>query len=232
MPDDVRDPDPKNAYINTIEHIDAEVGRLLDTVDELKLNEDTYVIYTTDNGPWLSFKHHGGSAGPLREGKGTTFEGGQRVPCLMRGPGIPAGTVCEDLTGTIDVLPTIAAITGKPLPDGKKIDGVDVSGLWMGTAEKSPREEFVHYTSQGDLEGIRQGNWKLLVKKPRRSRNRRNPQTAPKPPQILLFDLSNDVGEQNNVAEENPEIVNGLRARMEELDAEITENARAPWTKG
>ena len=132
VPDEVRDPDPKNAYINTIEHIDAEVGRLLDTLDELKLTDNTYVIYTTDNGPWLVFRHHGGSAGPLREGKGTTFEGGQRVPCLMRGPGIPAGTVCDELTGTIDVLPTLAAITGKPLPTGKRIDGMDVSGLWTG----------------------------------------------------------------------------------------------------
>ena len=114
VPDDVRDPDPKNAYINTIEHIDSEVGRLLKTLDDLKLVDNTYVIYTTDNGPWLQFRHHGGSAGPLREGKGTTFEGGQRVPCVMRGPGIPAGTVCDELTGTIDVLPTIAALTGKP----------------------------------------------------------------------------------------------------------------------
>jgi arylsulfatase A len=231
VPDDVRDPNPKNAYINTIEHIDAEVGRLLDTLDELKLVENTYVIYTTDNGPWLQFKHHGGSAGPLREGKGTTFEGGQRVPCLMRGPGIPAGTVCSELTGTIDVLPTIAAITGKPLPEGKKIDGMDVSGLWMGKTDESPREEFVHYTSRGDLEGIRQGNWELLVKKPRAPR--RKPKPAPaKPPQILLFNLSKDVGEQNNVAESNPEIVKRLRSRMEELDAEITKNARAPWFKG
>ena len=103
VPDDVRDPDPKNAYTNTIEHIDAEVGRLLDVLDELKLAKNTFVIYTTDNGPWLTFKHHGGSAGPLRDGKGTTFEGGQRVPCLIRGPGVPANTVCEELTGTIDV---------------------------------------------------------------------------------------------------------------------------------
>ena len=232
VPDDVRDPNPKNAYINTIEHIDTEVGRLLDVVDELKLVENTYVVYTTDNGPWLTFKHHGGSAGPLRDGKGTTFEGGQRVPCLMRGPGIPAGTVCEELTGTIDVLPTIAALTGKPLPEGKKIDGMDVSGLWLGTAEKSPRSEFIHYTSQGNLEGLRQGNWKLLVKKPRINRNRPRNQRQSRPPQIMLFDLSTDLGEQNNVAAQNPEIVKKLRARMEALDAEITENARAPWTKG
>lgn len=226
VPDDVRDPDPKNAYVNTIEHIDAEVGRLLDVLDEFKLVDNTYVIYTTDNGPWLTFKHHGGSAGPLRDGKGTTFEGGQRVPCLMRGPGIPKGSVCGELTGTIDVLPTIAAITGQPLPQGKRIDGVDVSGLWLGTTEKSPRNEFLHYTSQGVLEGIRVDNWKLLEKKPRRRAN--NPDAEP---QVFLFDLSKDVGEQNNLADSKPEIVDRLHTRMNDLDAEITKNARDPWRK-
>ena len=178
----------------------------------------------------MQFKHHGGSAGPLREGKGTTFEGGQRVPCLIRGPGIPAGTVCDQLTGTIDVLPTIAAITRKALPD-QKIDGMDVSDLWMGKTETSPRTEFVHYTSQGTLEGLRQDNWKLLVKMPRQRRNRRTPQQAANP-QIMLFDLSKDLGEQTNMAEEKPDVVKRLRERMEELDKEITENARAPWMKG
>ena len=231
VPDDVRDPDPKNAYINTVEHIDSEVGRLLNTLDDLKPSDNTYVLYTTDNGPWLQFRHHGGSAGPLREGKGTTFEGGQRVPCLIRGPGIPAGTVCSELTGTIDVLPTIAAITKTALPKDKKIDGLDVSELWMGTTETSPRSEFLHYTSQGNLEGLRQNNWKLLVKKPRVPRNRKRPAgIKPKPPEIMLFDLNTDIGEQNNLADTRPEIVNKLRARMEELDKEITANARAPWT--
>ena len=230
VPDDVRDPNPKHAYINTIEHIDSEVGRLLDTLDQLKLTENTYVIYTTDNGPWLQFKHHGGSAGPLREGKGTTFEGGQRVPCLIRGPGIPAGTVCDQLTGTIDVLPTIAAIIGEALPENK-IDGIDVSDLWMGKTETSPRTEFIHYTSHGKLEGLRQGNWKLLVKSPRQQRNRKQASATPVKPQMMLFDLSKDLGEQTNLAEEQPEVVERLRARMEELDQEITDNAREPWVR-
>ena len=231
VPDDVRDPDPKNAYINTIEHIDTEVGRLLDALDELKLTSKTYVIYTTDNGPWLPFKHHGGSAGPLREGKGTTFEGGQRVPCLIRGPGIPAGTVCSELSGTIDILPTIAALTGKPLPAGKKVDGLDVSSLWMGKTKESPRKEFLHYTSRGDLQGIRQGSWKLLVKnqRGRRNQNRNAPTNSG---QVLLFDLSKDLGEQNNLADQHPDLVKKLRQRMEALDKEITANARAPWTQG
>ena len=175
VPDEVRDPDPLNAYTNTIEHIDSEVGRLLDTLDELELSDNTYVIYTTDNGPWLPFRHHGGSAGPLRDGKGTTFEGGQRVPCLMRGPGIPAGTVCNELAGTIDLLPTIASLTGKSLPRKRVIDGMDITGLLLDTVDKSPRSEFIHYTSRGDLEGIRQGDWKLLVKKARNQRNNNSP---------------------------------------------------------
>ena len=225
VPDEMRDPDPKNAYINTIEHIDAEVGRLLNVLDDLKLAENTYLIYTTDNGPWLPFRHHGGSAGPLREGKGTTFEGGQRVPCVMRGPGIPAGSVCDELTGTIDILPTIAAITGKPLPKRNKIDGMDVSGLWKGATKKTPRKEFLHYTSRGAIEGLRSGDWKLLVKKPRQN------QPKNRSPQIFLFDLGKDVGEQNNLAQANPKVVKTLQARMEALDAEIKKNARMPWFK-
>jgi arylsulfatase A len=224
VPDEIRDPNPKNAYINTIEHIDSEVGRLLKALDDLKLADNTYIIYTTDNGPWLPFRHHGGSAGPLREGKGTTFEGGQRVPCVMRGPGIPGGTVCDELTGTIDILPTIASLTGKALPKGKKIDGMDVSGLWKGTIKKSPRKEFLHYTSRGDIEGLRSGNWKLLVKRARRNNNN-------KPPQLHLFNLAKDVGEKNNLAQAKPEIVKELHDRMKVLDAEITKNARKPWFK-
>ena len=230
VPDEVRDPDPKNAYINTIEHIDTEVGRLLKTLDELELSNNTYVIYTTDNGPWLPFRHHGGSAGPLRDGKGSTFEGGQRVPCVMRGPGIPSGTVCNELTGTIDILPTIASLTGKPLPSNK-IDGLDASGLWKGTAKQSSRKEFLYYTSRGVIEGIRSGNWKLLVKKPRAPRRGYADQSKNRPPQVFLFDLVKDVGEQNNLAKAKQETVKKLRVRMEALDSEITKNARHPWFK-
>ena len=222
VPDEIRDPNPQNAYINTIEHIDSEVGRLLDALDELNLTESTYIIYTTDNGPWLSFRHHGGSAGALRDGKGTTFEGGQRVPCVMRGPGIPADTVCDELMGTIDLLPTFASITGKPLPKGNKIDGIDASSLLTGKG-KSKRNEFIHYTSRGEVEGIRQGRWKLLIKKRRgKGQGRR---------EILLFDLSEDLGETNNLATKNPEMVGKLEQRMLLLDSEIQKNARSPWFK-
>ena len=229
VPDDVRDSDPHRAYVNAIEHVDSEVGRLLDTLDDLHLGENSYVIYTSDNGPWLSFKHHGGSAGPLRGGKGTTFEGGQRVPCLIRGPGIPPGTVCDALTSTIDVLPTLAALTGGRLPPDRKIDGLEVSELWRGEVDVSPREEFLYYSSHGELEGIRQGQWKLLVKQPRPGEQ---PVQEPpnRKPQTQLFDLEADLGEKVNLADGHPGIVARLRERMLELDREITANARPQWS--
>jgi arylsulfatase A len=230
VPDDVRDPDPRRAYITTIEHIDAEVGRLLDTLDDLGLADSTYVIYTSDNGPWLPFKHHGGSAGLLRDGKSTTFEGGQRVPCVIRGPGIRAGTTCDALTGTIDVLPTLAALTGGTLPPDRQIDGLDMSAVWRGEVETSPRDEFLYYTAQGAIEGIRQGSWKLLVKQPRRAR-KTAADAAPSAPQVLLFDLATDLGEQTNRAAEHPDIVARLRERMTELDGEITAHARPQWSR-
>jgi arylsulfatase A len=231
VPEDAYDPDPQNAYTCVIEHIDAEVGRVMDTIRDLGLAENTYVIYTSDNGPWLQFKNHGGSAGPLREGKGTTFEGGQRVPCVMWGPGrVPAGSECGELVGTIDMLPTIAALTSSPLPADRKIDGMDVTALMKGEAAASPREEFLHYTSQGQIEGLRQGDWKLLVKKPRRNRRQQQANARPAPTEVLLFNLKSDVGEQDNLASAHPEIVKKLKARMIELDAEIEANARAPWT--
>ncbi len=226
VPDDVRDPDPKRAYINVIEHIDTQVGRIVDYLRESKLDQNTYLIFTTDNGPWLPFKHHGGSAGPLRDGKGTTFEGGQRVPCIMWAPGrIPANTTCDTLCGTIDLLPTLAALSDSKLPADRKIDGLDISKLLQGSNE-TPRQEFLHYASNGNLEGIRQGDYKLLVKKGRG----RKDQPADKG-QVMLFNLKEDLGEQNNIASEHPDLVAKLTKRMEELDAEITKNQRPTWRK-
>ena len=226
VPEDVRDPNPLNAYTNVIEHIDAEVGRIADLLRELKLSDNTYLIFTTDNGPWLPFKHHGGSAGPLRDGKGSTFEGGQRVPCVMWAPGkIPAGTTCDQLCGTIDLLPTIASLTKTPLPSDKKIDGLDISKL-LTTDDKTPRNEFVYYTSRGDIQGLRQGKHKLLVNEPRNKK--RNPRAKT---EVMLFDLEADLGEKNNLAESKPEVVAKLKARMLELDAQIAKEARQPWFK-
>ncbi len=215
VPEDAYDPDPKNAYKAVIEHIDAEVGRLVETVRKLGLAENTYVVFTSDNGPWLQFKNHGGSALPLRDGKGTTFEGGHRVPCVMWAPGrIPAGTTSDALMSTIDLLPTFAALADSELPDDVKIDGLDLSATVTGDAA-SPREEFLYYAARGALEGIRIGDWKLLLK-----------EDGP-----LLFKLAGDISESKNLAAEHPEKVETMTARMNELDAEIMENARPVWRR-
>jgi arylsulfatase A-like enzyme len=227
VPDDVRDPDPRRAYINTIEHLDTEVGRVFDKLRELALADNTYVIYTSDNGPWLPFQHHGGSAGPLRDGKMSTFEGGQRVPCIVWAPGrVPAGTECNALASTIDLLPTIAAITGTPLPADRAIDGLDISPLFFGTA-KSVRTEFLYYNMGGRIEGIREGDWKLLSKEPAGKAGPATPQT----PDLLLFNLADDLGEKHNVAAEQPEIVQRLRRKMLEQNADIEAEARPVWRK-
>lgn len=230
VPDDVRDPDPKRAYINTIEHLDTEVGRIFDTLRELRLAENTYVIYATDNGPWLPFRHHGGSAGPLRDGKMSTFEGGQRVPCIMWAPGrIPAGTQCDALASTIDVLPTIAAITDTPLPKDRTIDGMDISAL-LADGTNSVRNEFLYYSMAGRIEGIREGDWKLLIRKPGgNAANKASAKSAE--PTVMLFNLATDLGEQTNLASENPELVERLQERMTELNAAIEAEARPAWRK-
>ncbi len=223
VPEDVYDSNPQNAYKCVIEHLDAQVGRIADTVRELGLADNTYIIYTSDNGPWLQFKHHGGNADPLRDGKGTTFEGGQRVPCVIWGPGrIPAGTATDAFASTMDLLPTIAALTNQPLPTDHEIDGYDISETFH--SDQSPREELVYYSAQGNLEGIRSGSWKFLKKQRRAKQDQPDPE-----PEIYLFNLADDLGEQVNLVDRQPSIVAKLNARMLEVDQQITAGARPVW---
>jgi len=230
VPEDSYDPDPKNAYKCVIEHMDDETGRLLDKLRDLGLDKNTYVIFTSDNGPWTYLANHAGSAGPLKGYKGQTHEGGMRVPCVMWAPGrIPAGTECDQLATTLDLLPTIAALADSELPKDLKIDGVDLSLLLKDPSAETPRKEFLYYSKSGDLDGIRQDDWKLLIRK-------KNPQKGePKidPPQYInfLYDLSKDIGEEKNLAEEHPELVIVMRQKMESLDAEVEANARVVWQK-
>ena len=146
VPDEIRDPNPLNAYTCVIEHIDAEVGRIIQTIKDLKLEEKTIVIYTTDNGPWLHLNTMEDPRVLCGKAK-TTFEDWSRVPCVMWGPSrIPAGTVCDELISTIDLLPSLASISPRGLPKGQKIDGLDASGLIFGNGP-TPRK-FLHYTSR------------------------------------------------------------------------------------
>ena len=215
----------KGIYGDVIEEIDWSVGQINKALKDLDLEDNTLVIFTCDNGPWLIFGEHGGAARPLREGKFTTFEGGQRVPCIMKWPNMIAkASVTSEMASTIDLLPTIAAITGSDLPQNK-IDGLDISGLLSGTETTSPRDEFFFYKGW-QLEAIRSENWKLhlphgythVIKSD--SGNVYGMENIKSEIELSLFDLSKDVGETKNVAEQYPEIVKSL---LQKIEAKIGE---------
>jgi arylsulfatase A-like enzyme len=207
-------------YGDVISEIDWSVGQVLDALKRCGVDDNTLVIFTSDNGPWLSYGNHAGSAGPLREGKGTTWEGGVRVPCIARWPGkILGGTVCQEPAMTIDFLPTVAALIGARLPK-LKIDGRNIWPLLAGTpGAKSPHEALYFYYHANHLEAMRSGKWKLVFPHTYRSLTGKpgadglpNGYTHPKSG-LELYDLSTDVGEQHNVIEDHPEVV----ARLQRL---------------
>ena len=208
-------------YGDVVEEFDYETGRLLDTLDELGLAKDTLVIYTTDNGPWNqpaytnSKKGHPkdsifwGQSGPLRNGKGSCYEGGCRVPCIVRWPGkVPAGKVSDAIFATIDFMPTFANLAGYKVPDDRLIDGVDQTDLLLGKSEKGARDSFFY------VNAMRKGKWKYL--KARHcmygySRDRERAEVEE------LYDLEADLGETTNLAEKHPEKVAELKALLEEV---------------
>ncbi len=206
-------------YSDTVEELDYHTGRLLDALEALGLRENTLVIFTTDNGPWnnmqerLRKRHNGavawGSSGPLREGKGSTYEGGMRVPCIARWPGhVPAGRTSDAIVCTLDFLPTFATLAGYPVPADRIIDGVDQADLLLGQSEKGARDDFFYFC-RNELHGVRKGKWKLML--PDRKvfygyvddKGSKN---------VELYDLEADVGETTNVAEAHPEVVKELLA--------------------
>jgi arylsulfatase A-like enzyme len=150
-------------YGDVMMEVDWSVGEVLKALERNGIEKNTLVIFTSDNGPWLNFGNHAGTTGGLREGKGTSWEGGQRVPCIMRWPGIiPAGEICNKLACAIDILPTLAAITGAPLPE-KKIDGVNILPLLLGDKTASPRRELYYYYQKNSLEAVQRDYWKLIL---------------------------------------------------------------------
>jgi len=203
--------DVKRAYTTTIEQIDFSVGRIFTALKEAEVDNNTLVVFTSDNGPWLSMKHHAGCALPLRDGKFTTYEGGMREPCIMRWPGrIPAGKVCHEMCATIDLLPTFARLAGAKVPDDRVIDGKDIWPLMLGTpGAKTPHEAFFYYRGT-NLDAVRSGRWKLRrVKKI-----------------TELYDLEADIGERNNLAHKHPAIVKRLSSLMKEFDKQLKTDAR------
>ncbi|MHC4740804.1 MAG: sulfatase family protein [Planctomycetota bacterium] len=204
-------------YDDVIEELDYHTGRLLDAIDELGLRENTFVIFTTDNGAWnnmqenLRKKHKGavawGSSGPLREGKGSTWEGGVRVPCIVRRPGyVPAGRVSDAIFSTVDFMPTFANLAGYELPKDRIIDGVDQTDLLSGKSPQGARNHH-YYFCRNELHGVRKGRWKLLLA------NRKNYYGYVKDrgsSEMELYDLKSDIGEKRNVAGQHPEVVEEL----------------------
>jgi len=219
-------------YGDVIMEIDWSVGEVMKALKKHKLEKETLVIFTSDNGPWLSYGNHAGSAGPLREGKGTCWEGGVREPCIMRWPGkIPGGTTSDAMFMTIDLLPTIARLVDAPLP-GQPIDGLDVWPLIAGQkGAKNPHAAYFFYYNQNELHAVTSGDgrWKLLLPQTYRTlaggpvatngipaKYEMRKITAPE-----LYDLTNDIGEKTNVAEQHPEIVKRLLTSAEQARGDL-----------
>ncbi len=222
-------------YGDVMMEIDWSVGQIFDALKSNGLEDNTLVIFTSDNGPWINYGNHAGSTGGLREGKGTTYEGGQRVPCLMYWKGVIApGTVNNQLISGIDILPTVAAIAGAPLPE-HKIDGLNLLPLLKRETTDSPRKSFYYYYRRNNLEAVQDGQWKLVFPHKGRSYEGFEPGIDGMPGKVNgqaevapgLYNLRRDPGERYNVMDYNPEIV----ARLEKLANEAREDLGDNLTK-
>jgi arylsulfatase A len=219
-------------YGDVMMEIDWSAGEILSALKEAGVDERTLVIFTSDNGPWLSYGDHGGLAGPLREGKGTTWEGGMREPCIMRWPGkIPAGAVCGEMATAMDILPTFARLSGARMPR-RKIDGEDIWALMSGRVEKKPHKAFYYYR-YWELQAVRSGRWKLHVPHQYRTLAGRSGGTGGKGANyeqveigVALYDLEDDVGERHDVAAEHPKVVKRLMRLVEKMRSELGDSAK------
>jgi arylsulfatase A len=228
--DKFRGQSQRGLYGDVIEEIDWSVGQVLEALKRGRLDDRTLVIFTSDNGPWLSYGEHAGSANGLREGKGTCFEGGTRVPCLMRWPGkIPAGTICDEPLMTIDLFPTIARLTGAPLPT-RKIDGRDAWPLIAGEpGARCPQEAYFFYFQDNQLQAVLSGSWKLMLPHDYRTLGEQPKAQGGIPVKYRsaridapqLFDLSRDQAEANDVAAAHPDVLGRLLGLVEQMRGEL-----------
>ncbi|MBI1372213.1 MAG: sulfatase-like hydrolase/transferase [Phycisphaera sp.] len=211
-----RDKSIRGLFGDVVEELDWSVGQVLDTLRELKIEKKTLVMFCSDNGPWLVFGTHGGSAGPLRAGKGTCWEGGQREPTIFWWPGtIEAGSEVTGMGCTTDMMATIAALTGTQMPNDRKMDSLDLSPTLLGKAP-SPRHQ-MYYWTRGDLHAVRDGAWKLHIKV-RDPMNYGRVEVLKKPE---LYNVEVDISEKFDVADKNPEIVQRLLKMIEDHKADI-----------
>ena len=192
----------RGLFGDVIEELDWSVGQLLQTLKDEGIAENTLVIFTSDNGPWLSKKEAAGTAAPFRDGKFTDYEGGCRVPTIAWQPGsVPAGVVCDVQTSTLDMLPTIAAMAGATVPQDRVIDGLDIRAVLRGEFSNAPKRDFSLYRSNNS---IRVGDWKYMKTKKG----------------AQLFNLAQDIGEKKNLIKEFPEKAEELSRRLAEVNAQ------------
>jgi arylsulfatase A-like enzyme len=210
-----------------IAEIDWSVGQILEALGREKLDEQTLVVFTSDNGPWLSYGNHAGSQGPFREGKGTSFEGGVRVPFVARWPGrIPKGARISEPAMTIDVLPTVARLAGATVPQDRILDGKDVWPLLSAAGGASSPHEVLYFYWGQELHAVRSGRWKLHLPHPYQSLDSAGNDGAPgkyvrKEIELSLFDLVADPAETTNVAAANPKVVEDLMRFVENARADL-----------
>jgi arylsulfatase len=209
----------RGLYGDVIEELDFSAGQILNTLKELNLDDNTLIVFTSDNGPWIEghLGDYGGSASPLRGWKMSAWEGGPRVPCIMRWPGtIPANKVCHEMITTMDLLPTFAKLAGVDLPDDRIIDGKNIFSLMSAEADaKSPHEAFYFYNYLR-LNAVRSGKWKLVLPRPA------NPlgtgwsgRMIDAVEKVQLYDLEKDIEERHDLAAKRPEIVARLMVMVE-----------------
>ena len=231
---------PRGLYGDVIEEIDHSTGQILDALGELGLEKNTYVLFTSDNGPWLIKNQgkidgtlegdHGGSAGILRSGKVSTWEGGQRVPAVFWAPGrIRPNTTCKTMASTLDILPTFTTLAGAKTPKNRDLDGEDISRLLAGRFDEARMEKVYYYYLRTTLQAVRQGKWKLHLPRPAKrpwlAPFAKNKHIHPKDDaafgEPLLYDLEGDVSETTNVAQANPKVAKQLLAIAEKARTEI-----------
>ncbi len=211
----------RGLYGDVIMEIDWSVGQIIQALKDNGLEEDTMVIFTSDNGPWLSYGNHAGSALPLREGKGTAWEGGQREPFIMKYPKkLKPGRTVDVPMMAIDILPTIAHVTGSKLPE-QVIDGKNAWPILTGERTQPVQDAYFFYYRVNEMFGVRYGKWKMYFPHRYRTMDGQEPGKDGQPgnyryvdmEEIELYDVVNDVSETNNVAEAHPEIVAEIKAR-------------------
>lgn len=203
----------RGLYGDVIEEIDHHVGRILAKLEALKIQDNTIVVYASDNGPWLVMGKNGGCALPLFEGKMTTFEGGMRVPAIVRWPGrIPARSTCTEMTLAMDLLPTLAHVTGAALPEGVELDGRNVIDLWTARDGATTPHEYFFYKNHA----VRSGQWKYHAKETFKVKATKRDTKGP-----TLYNLATDIGESVNVIDEHPDVAARLREALETFSATL-----------